>query len=55
MIPFSAEGGHYTGSCGSSYSKMIWKKDKKEGAKQKASNSPGKQMKLNQHSGKTPF
>lgn len=36
MIPFSAEGGHCTGSCGSSYSKMVWKRDKKEGWKKEA-------------------
>lgn len=36
MIPFSAEGGHCTGSCGSSYSKMVWKRDKKEGGKKEA-------------------
>lgn len=35
MIPLYAEGGHYTGSSGSSYSKMIWKRDKKEKGKQK--------------------
>lgn len=62
MIPFFAEGGHYTGSSGSSYSKMIWESNKKERAKQKTSNvmtapcyPPGKQMKLNKHSGKIPF